>query len=302
MQSNYLIIAGTEKSGTTSVYHYLYAHPKVLGSVRKETDYFRSAPPYALAEYESLFSGGESGLICMEASPGYLADSSVSAPAMLSIIPDAKILFILRDPIDRLLSSFVFHQSRFFIPIDMSFDDYIDLCMRFERGNVSQKETGLDEWFLRVPDAGRYAVHLKDYQARFTQTQLKVLTLDRLKHDVRSFMLEVCEWAGLDKEFYDDFEFVSSNVTFSPRYAWFQRIGIWANETLEPFFNRNPAVKQRMVSLYKQFNGQVAEKPHMSQQTKQLLLDYYTDDVEELVRCFGSDVTEACNWLRDHRA
>ena len=301
VQSNYLIIAGTEKSGTTSMYHYLYAHPEVSGSVRKETDYFRSAPPHTLAAYEALFLGVAPGLMCMEASPGYLADSCISAPAILSLIPDAKILFILRDPIDRLLSSFEFHKSRFFIPEDMSFDDYIDLCMRYESGEIGQKEAGLDDWILRVPDAGRYAAHLRDYETRFAHGQLKVLTLDRLKYDVRSFMLEICEWAGLDDKFYDDFEFVCSNVTFSPRRAWLQRVGLWANDALEPFLNRHPGVKQRLVTLYKQVNGQMVEKPRMSQQTEQLLLNYYTGDVDELVRHFGPDVAEACNWLKDHR-
>lgn len=301
MKPNYLILAGTEKSGTTSVYQYLAAHPGVAASARKETDYFRSPPPHTLADYEALFPGAAPGLARMEASPGYLAESHLAAPAIAALIPDAKLLFILRDPIDRLLSSFEFHKSRFFIPQAMSFDAYVDLCMRFERGETGLAEAGLGEWFLRVPDAGCYAKHLQDYEARFGREQLMVTTLDRLQRDARGFMRTVCEWAGLDDGFYDGFDFVRANVTFSPRRAWLQRAGLRVNDALEPFFNRHPAAKQRLLRWYKRINGKPAEKPRMSPETARRLLDYYRGDVDALVARFGEDVAEARGWLAKHR-
>lgn len=301
VEVRYLILGGTEKSGTTSVYQYLAAHPGVAASARKETDYFRSPPTHSLLAYEALFPGAAPGLMRMEASPGYLAESNLAAPAIAALIPDAKLLFILRDPIDRLLSSFEFHKSRFFIPQGMSFDAYVDLCMRFERGEIGSAEAGLGDWFLRVPDAGRYAKHLRDFEARFAHGQVKVMTLDALQRDARGFMRDVCEWADLDDAFYDGFDFVRANVTFSPRRAWLQRVGLWVNDAMEPFFNRHPAVKQRLLAGYKRINGRQAEKPRMSAATAQVLLDYYRDDVEALVAHYGSDVTDARSWLSKHR-
>jgi hypothetical protein len=298
---SYLILAGTEKSGTTSVYQYLAAHPGVAASARKETDYFRSPSPHALPDYEVLFPGAAPGLTRMEASPGYLAESHLAAPAIAALVPDAKLLFILRDPIDRLLSSFEFHKSRFFIPQAMSFDAYVDLCMRAERREIGPKEAGLGDWFLRVPDAGRYEKHLRDYEACFARGQVKVMTLDALQRDARSFMRTVCEWAGLDDAFYDGFDFVRANVTFSPRRAWLQRVGLWVNDAMEPFFNRHPAVKQRLLAWYKRINGRQVEKPRMSHATARVLLDYYRDDVEALFARFGDDVAEARGWLTKHR-
>lgn len=301
MKPSYLILAGTEKSGTTSVYQYLSAHPSVAPSARKETDYFRSPSPHSLAAYEALFPGTAPGLLRMEASPGYLAESHLAAPAIAALIPDAKLLFILRDPIDRLLSSFAFHKSRFFIPQEMTFDAYVDLCMRFERGEVEPGAAGLGDWFLRVPDAGRYAKHLRDYEAYFARGQVKVMTLDALQRDARGFMRSVCEWAGLDDAFYDGFDFVRANVTFSPRRAWLQRVGLWVNDAMEPFFNRHPAVKQRLLDGYKRINGRQAEKPRMSETTVRLLLDFYRDDVDELVARYGADVADARGWFMKHR-
>lgn len=300
VKPGYLIIAGTEKSGTTSVYQYLNAHPQVAGSARKETDFFRRPPPHSLADYEAMFPDAAPGLVRMEASPGYLAESHLAAPAMAALVPEARALFILRDPIDRLLSSFEFHKSRFFVPTDMSFDDYVDLCLRFERGEVSADNAGLKKWFLMVPDAGRYARHLRDYEAILPRRQIKVTTLEALQRDPRAFMYGVCDWAGLDGGFYRDFEFVRANVTFSPRRAWLQRLGLWLNEALEPFFNRHPLVKQRLLAWYKQVNGRQVEKSRMSAATAECLVEYYRDDVRELVDRFGVDVADAGGWLTKH--
>lgn len=300
MQQHYLVIGGTEKAGTTSVYLYLNAHPGVTGSVRKETDYFRSAAPLSLQDYELQFPQGLPGQTRMEASPGYLAESAIAAPAMAAVVPWAKVLFILRDPIDRLLSGFEFHKSRFHIPESMSFDEYIDLCMRFERGEISQEASGLKLWHLRVPDAGRYALHLRDYYACFPRDQIKLMTLDSLQRDPAAFMRDVCVWAGLDPSFYDDFAFVRANVTFSPRRAWLQKAGLWVNYALEPFFNRHPSVKQRLLGLYKRINGQSAGKPSMTAATAQHLIVYYKDDLAELLEMGGNDVADATNWLRKH--
>lgn len=292
-----LILAGTEKSGTTSVYLYLNAHPQVAGSARKETDYFRSPPPHSLADYAALFPGAQPGQTWMEASPGYLAESAVAAPAMAALVPGARLLFILRDPVDRLLSGFVFHKSRFHIPESMHFDDYIARCMAFERGEIGLAEAGLKSWHLRVPEAGRYARHLRDFYQHFPREQIRVTTLEALQADPRAYMQSLCEWAGLAAGFYADFDFVRANVTFTPRRAWLQRLGLGVNARLEPFFNRYPAVKQRLLKAYKRLNGRQETKPAMSAETAALLVDYYAADVAELIATEGPAVDAARYWL-----
>jgi hypothetical protein len=297
MPERYLILAGTEKSGTTSVFLYLNAHPDIAGSAHKETDYFRGEGRLDLAGYEAQFPGASADQVRMEASPGYLADSAVAAPAMASVVPEARLLFILRDPIHRLLSGFQFHKSRFHIPEAMSFDDYIGLCIRFERGEIGPDAAGLKTWHLRVPEAGRYALHLRDYYARFPREQIKVMTLDALQRDARAFMRAVCGWADLDANFYDDFDFMRANATFSPRRAWLQRLGLRVNDRLEPFFNRRPDIKQRLLAMYKKLNQKPDDKPRMSDDTMQLLRRYYAEDVAELLRVVGDDVADARGWL-----
>lgn len=300
MKRRYLIVAGTEKAGTTSVYHFLNAHPNIIGSTRKETDFFRQPRPHCLADYLALFPSAAKNELLMEASPGYLADSAVVSKAIATLLPNALLVFILRNPIDRLLSSFAFSKTRFHISNSMTFDDYINLCMRYERKEISPASTGLKEWHLRVPDSGRYALHLKDFYQQFSNEQILVLTTDYLQRDPANFTKQIASWAGLDGDYYCNFSFVNANVTFRPRIAWLHKCGLYLNDRLEPFFNTHPKIKQRLLAFYKITNAATTEKPTLSQETRRKLLDYYSNDINSLMSMVGDSVADAEFWLEKY--
>lgn len=124
-----LFVIGAMKAGTTSLYRMLAAHPDVFMSPVKEPNYFadlafrgkasprerfvfseylasserklrHSAPVWTIEEYEALFRDGAASRYRGEASPSYL--HSVGAPREIAAYsPDAKIIVLLRDPIER---------------------------------------------------------------------------------------------------------------------------------------------------------------------------------------------------------
>ena len=107
------VIGGTEKAGTTSVFDWLSAHPAVCPSAKKETDFFRTGftgePAVDGARYASFFERCDASRpVRMEASPGYLGEAATVAPRLRLLVPEAKLLFILRDPIDSVLQCDVF--------------------------------------------------------------------------------------------------------------------------------------------------------------------------------------------------
>ncbi|MGD1712187.1 sulfotransferase domain-containing protein [Dapis sp. BLCC M172] len=105
------IIIGAMKGGTTSLYHYLASHPEIVPSTPKETNFFRETKLYnkGLKWYQSLFKKG--GKYFFEASPNYTKRHYFSdIPArMYSILPEVKLIYVLRDPIQRLLSHYVYN-------------------------------------------------------------------------------------------------------------------------------------------------------------------------------------------------
>jgi len=115
------LIAGTEKAGTTSVFVYLSQHPQVCASSRKETDFFRNEFSGDRQRDEAAYAGyfrkcTADQHILMEASPAYLGEADIVAPRIHALLPDAKLLFILREPIARLYSAYNFYVARLSIP------------------------------------------------------------------------------------------------------------------------------------------------------------------------------------------
>ncbi len=106
------IIIGAQKSGTTSLYHYLSQHPKILPpKYRKEINYFEKRYfSKSLRWYKSQFSNSTGDSINFEASTNYLF-YPWSPKHVFETIPHCKIIILLREPKQRAWSHYK-HQIR----------------------------------------------------------------------------------------------------------------------------------------------------------------------------------------------
>jgi len=103
------------KGGTTSLWGYLDQHPEIYMAPVKEPHFFTRAEPLATRalihsytdeqSYLDLFSDARDEKLRGEASASYFADPET--PALIKqVSPDAKILVILRDPVERAYSHY----------------------------------------------------------------------------------------------------------------------------------------------------------------------------------------------------
>lgn len=104
-----LIVIGAVKCGTTSLYRYLNLHPDIHMSAKKELDFFRLHWQKGISWYQTHFKDGMP--LNGEASPHYThvgGDVSVATMAqrMASIVPRAKLIYLVRDPISRIISEY----------------------------------------------------------------------------------------------------------------------------------------------------------------------------------------------------
>ncbi|WP_256759521.1 sulfotransferase domain-containing protein [Cohnella sp. WQ 127256] len=101
------VIIGAQKAGTTSLYHYLNQHPVIAGAVVKEVHYFDlnydKPREWYLQFFPSLLE--KKRRLTGEASPYYLFHP-LAARRLRETLPDAKIIVILRNPIDRAYSHY----------------------------------------------------------------------------------------------------------------------------------------------------------------------------------------------------
>lgn len=104
-----LIVIGAMKCGTTSLHHYLARHPEIAMSRDKELDFFVAERNWVKGAgwYASRFSA--EARIRGESSPSYTAAGRFSGvPArMHALVPDARLVYMVRDPVERLVSHWV---------------------------------------------------------------------------------------------------------------------------------------------------------------------------------------------------
>jgi hypothetical protein len=286
------IIGGTEKAGTTSVFVYLAEHPEVCVATNKETDFFRTgwtgdvdADRRAYARH--FRSCAAAVPIVMEASPGYLGEASSVAPRIAATVPDVKLLFILRDPVERLYSSYHFHVGRLGIPENLRFEDYVKKCFAYDLGEADAAALQLDEWFLKTMQFGRYADYLEPYLKTFPRERIKVMFFECLREDQAAFMRELSAFLGIDPDFWNGYEFSKQNVTFSVSNKALHKVALYLNDRSERYLRTRPRLKRALVTTYKKINRAREGYDPMSSAIRARLSEYYRPCNDSLAQLFG---------------
>lgn len=110
-----VVIVGAQKAGTTQLYAYLTRHPRLFTASEKEVNYFSLHADRPVEWYQSRFPlrrqvGAVNGLT-IDASPSYLPNPS-ALRLMRSVLREARIIAVLRDPVSRAFSHFQHAKSR----------------------------------------------------------------------------------------------------------------------------------------------------------------------------------------------
>jgi Sulfotransferase domain len=106
-----VIIIGAMKCGTTSLHNYLDAHPQISMSEGKELNFFYREDRWkeqGIAWYRRQFDPDVP--VRGESSVNYtknLRASRISSTRMREVIPDAKLIYIVRHPIERAVSHYL---------------------------------------------------------------------------------------------------------------------------------------------------------------------------------------------------
>jgi len=296
---NFLLIGGTEKAGTTALFNYFYNHPDVIASIKKETNYFRDAKEVALELYLQEFKGNGNGNgVYFEASPGYLAASErvVWGLKKTMAASDVKLVFVLRDPVDRIVSSFGFHKSRGYIDKNVLFSEYIDAAIDYKGGE--ERVDGISEWALQSVYHGEYDTHVRRYLDSFGSSVM-IVSYDDFKSDPRKVVAGICDFAGLDVDYFSNFDFFIANKTFKPKIQFVHKLLLKANQILAPFFFRYPRLKNMLMRIYKSVNRGVDDDVIMNAD-KVRVVDFYRPSVVHLVSILEKNGRDIPRWAEKY--
>ncbi len=157
----------------------------------KETNFFSSNPNgFTRKSYERLFNRAGTAKAVGEASPSYLYDERAPG-AIKEAIPDCKIIIILRNPVERLISDFYYSQS-WGSNIDLDLNEFIAACIL----NPDRKAYGFEPRIMVTK--GRYYGQVKKYLRLFSWQNVFLRLYDDLKKDPERMMTDLFEFLEVD--------------------------------------------------------------------------------------------------------
>ncbi len=271
------IIIGAMKCGTTSLHKYLSLHPQISVSRKKELNFFIKERNWdrGLEWYKSHFS--EKNQIQGESSPNYTDYSYWKGvpERMQSVIPDAKLIYILRDPIERTISHYIHKyangsESRTIAEALESFEN--------------------NSYVLR----SRYYLQLEQYLKYFPSSQILIITSEELFINPHKTMQNIYNYLGVEDNFYwQDY-----------RKRLHKSIDKRKKNSLGFFLSKLPVLNQveelppeigfHVNKILYWLCSQKIERPTLDESLRNKLTDYFKEDINCLRDYTGSDFNEWC--------
>lgn len=250
-----LIIAGTVKSGTTSLFTYLVKHPQICGSDVKETCYFLplryggSCPD--LGDYRKHFRQCGNARYALESTPGYFEGGESLARAIDDTLEGALIIIVLREPVDRLYSFFRYAKAQVNLAEETSLGQYISECLALPMSERIKQENDV---FWGV-DGGRYINYLPQWFDVFSSERIRVVFFDDVLNDCVTLLKGIADWLGVCGAEFERAVVEIENKTLHYRVAWLQKASIRLNKKLEPFLRRTPSLRRVIRAFYYRLNA-----------------------------------------------
>lgn len=300
LHDKFVILAGMPKCGSTSLFEYMIAHPKIAGAYKKEPNYF--LPPELAFSRLAIGTKSNDAEVnlndYLEAFPSvdgqavYRLDGSIeycnswkSAEAIHTHLSNVKLIFILRNPVDRFISLYRFYKQTHHIPVNMTLEQFADGI------------DGAERLTKRSYNVGQYTDRLRPYWERFSHNKILLLSFSELKQNPLQLMQKVCGFLDLDASIYDDYHFKKYNVTRTARNTTIDRIQHKLIVKLRKPFLRYPKLfyylrtihLQTWVAVYEKINGKPVVHEPVDEAILARLRTYYADEAQKLYELTGVD-------------
>ena len=199
----HFIIIGAQKCGTSSLYAYLTAHPQVIGASWKEVFFFDNQFDKGLPWYRAHFPLARRlerrSAVTGEASPYYLRHPC-AAERIASVLPEIRLIALLRNPVDRAISHYWHQVKRDREPLTLedalaAEDERVGDAEAALRADCSRRRENHQRFaYVR---GGLYAKQLKRYGEHFDSEQLLVLKSENLFRHTQFTFNRVTDFLGL---------------------------------------------------------------------------------------------------------
>ncbi len=303
-------IVGAPKCGTTSLHEYLQRHPDVFMPFYKEPHYFgsdlegsrfrqfRDQPE----RYLKLFRDARGEKRIGESSPWYLS-SRRAAEEIHAYDPQAKIIIMLRNPVDMMYS--MWSQFRYSGNEQIeTFEEALDAEPERRQGERIRRAAHCISG-LYYRDMARFSEQVGRYFDLFGRENVKVVIFDDFKSDTASVYRDVLDFLDIDTGFQTTFDIVNPNKEV--RLEWLQRLIVSSGfslmllkdrltylattHALVPISYRTRAVKG-VIAVYTKYE----RRSPLTADLRERLSREFQSDIDKLSSMLGRDLS---HWYKD---
>jgi len=266
------LFIGAMKCATTTLSAQLATQPGIFMVSNPKEIYFFSYDHYyerGLDWYLAHFEDAEPGELCGEAATTYtqLPTYRDAALRLHRHLPQGKLIYVMRHPIDRLISQYIHQYSLRKITVDIN-------------QAISQHP--------ELVEYSRYAMQLEPYLTRFGPEQILPSFFERVCGEPQLELERICQFIGYPGTPQWDFQMSPKNVSKErimkiPLLNFFRK-----SSALEPV--RRYLVPQVLKDQMRQIFSVKIERPEISQQKMQFLKNVFDEDLAILGEWLGVDL------------
>lgn len=258
------IIMGAMKCATSSLHNYLALHPQIATSTPKELNFFVEDRynDLGIEWYRQQFDDPPDALVAGESSVNYTKAHRFPGVAerMHRHLPDVKLVYVLRDPLDRIESDWI-HA----VGAGRWRGDFASAIVDLETSSMVQ--------------TSRYWMQLGEYLKLYDPTQIKILSYTDISRDPVGQVNAMLEFLGLETGF--DHPEIGKKVHPSSRKMRPNRLGL--------LFWEDQVRRRRMRKYLRRLVGTPIEKPQWSAADRARVSEYLAPEMEKIREFSGLD-------------
>lgn len=274
MKVDFMLI-GAPKCATTTLAVILAQHPQIEMSSVKEPNFFSEMHhgQKNMASYHQFFSK-KNHVIYGEASTTYSffpLKNPDTAKQIFNYNPNVKIMYVVRNPYDRIISQYVHWRERGFT------------------------EKSLEEALFTVPELiypTRYFLQIEQYLNHFPKQQIMVFTFEEFTKNKTKCLSNVAQFLDIEGGLFDDFDDIFENKSMdgSKKHHSFdstrQKMQ-WIKKILPK------SLITKAWNLFTQNKqAQLKERPALSIEQKKLIYNVLKKDIHLMEKTFALDLSD----------
>ena len=300
MKKPNFFIVGPGRSGTTALSEYLDSHPNVFMSIPKEPHYFCTDFPKIrknkgfteLDSYLKLYEKCKPQHIAIgEASPSYII-SSEALQNIYQFNPEAKIVVIVRNPIDKAYSHFINFKNN-----NLENQNYFETAWQLQdqrKQGQMLPSNNIEPITFQYGRLCKLAEPIERLFSLFPKQQIKVIIFDDFVNDTKKIYTEILSFLNINDD--NRVKFPKAGESRISRFIWLNAFLRNPPLSLKFIVNGKLArnVKNKIVAQVDKWNTK-AKPPLLEEKFRQELAKYFHDDVKKLSELLDKDLM---HWVK----